>query len=223
MIRKIFTLVICLTFTAIVNCQAMQFSKPQEIGWFGIAQAGKGGGGFMIKNATQNTGNYFTKYRANNRDSYEKGVAKFGNSVDSLYVHYNVNNRQNPIQVGGAERNNTISGFHLTENVFKISTDEGVTIYALLSEYGPEKDFTIIGRQKTGKFVKYIDTVEITQKYFGWNKEGASPIVYTNLRSNGNTLILSYAIGGSPRNSIGEFRFKWDDKAQWFGIEQVVY
>lgn len=21
----------------------------------------------------------------------------------------------------------------------------------------------------------------------------------------------------------GEFRFKWDDAAQWFGIEQVVY
>ena len=21
----------------------------------------------------------------------------------------------------------------------------------------------------------------------------------------------------------GEFRFKWDDKAQWFGVEQIVY
>ena len=205
------------------NCYAMQFSQPQEIGWFGIAQAGSGGGGFVIKNASQNSRNYFTKYRKDNRQSYEKGVAKFGNGVDSLYVHYNVNNSQNPIQVGGAEKANTIPGFSLTEKVLKVSTDEGITIYALIFEYGPESDFTIIGRQKDGKFVKYIDTVDITTKYFGWNKQGASPIVYNNLQTAGNTLVLSYARGGFPRNTIGEFRFKWDNAAQWFGIEQVVY
>ena len=90
-------------------------------------------------------------------------------------------------------------------------------------EYGPEKDFTIIGRQKNGKFVKYINTVDITNRYFGCGKHGASPIVYTNLQSVGNTLVVSYATGGFPKKTIGEFRFKWDDKAQWFGVEQVAY
>ena len=43
----------------------------------------------------------------------------------------------------------------------------------------------------------------------------------------GDTIILEFkhtdSTIKSERETTGEFRFKWDDAAQWFSIEQVVY
>ena len=36
-------------------------------------------------------------------------------------------------------------------------------------------------------------------------------------------LILTYWIGGKQCIGKGEFRFKWDEAAQWFSVEQVAY
>ena len=204
------------------NAFAMQFEQPEEIGWFGISQAGKGGGGFVCKQASRNDGNFYTKYRPNNKKSFEKGIAQFGDGTNALYVHYNVNDKKNKILVGGKNKENTISGAGITETVSKIQTDEGITLYALCSYYGSERDYLIAGYRKDAKFVKYIDTYAMTRNYFEWGKHGASPVLYTNLSCEGNTLIITYRRHGN-REDEGEFRFKWDEAAQWFGVEQVVY
>lgn len=88
--------------------------------------------------------------------------------------------------------------------------------------YGPECDYTLIECQNDGKFVKYVATKEITKRYFGWAGSGASPIVYQDIAVTGDAVTITYTAHLSDTNT-GEFRFKWDDKVQWFGVEQVVY
>ena len=202
---------ICLLFSG--NCFAMQFSQPVEIGVTGYKQAG--GIGVMIKGATYNNGSYYTKFKKNNRNSYEKGVARYGNGKDALYVHYNFG--KDDLRFGGKDIENTIANDYLIIQMYKINSDEQITLYPLYNTYGPELNYIIIGRRPDGRFVKYIDTNEITKRYFGWNGEDISPIVYRNISTQGDTLIIEY----QKRNGIkGNFYFKWDDNAQWFGVKQ---
>ncbi|WP_407398485.1 hypothetical protein [Anaerovibrio sp.] len=201
---------------------AMSFSEPIEIGSFRLQQAGPEAGGYVIKGATENNGEYFTKYNPNNKLSFSRGVAKYGTDDKALYIHYAQNTYHAVAKVGGKNVSNTFEVADLTQDIYKIESDEGQVIYALLFWYGPERNYTIIGCQPDGKFVRYVDTAEITKRYFGWNKEGAAPIVYEKLAVKGDTITLYYASHLSKYNP-GEFRFKWDDKAQWFSVEQVVY
>ena len=91
----------------------------------------------------------------------------------------------------------------------------------MYKSYGPEADYLIIGKKSDGRFVKYIDTRDITRRYFGWDGTGVSPIVYLDMYTQGNTLIVPYYHLRNNK-SRREFRFKWDDKAQWFGVEQII-
>ena len=43
----------------------------------------------------------------------------------------------------------------------------------------------------------------------------------SRVRTDGDTLIINY--GNWRSREYGEFRFRWDENAQWFGIEQIVY
>ena len=88
--------------------------------------------------------------------------------------------------------------------------------------YGPEKAYILIGCQFDGKFVKYIDTTKITKRYYIWDRSGASPIFYKRITVRGDAITISYMAHRSNIN-LGEFRFKWDNKAQWFSVEQAVY
>ncbi len=62
-----------------------------------------------------------------------------------------------------------------------VKSNEGVTVYPIISDYGPEKAYTVLGRQKDGNFVKFFDTDAITAKYFGNGRNGMPPVVYTKL------------------------------------------
>ena len=208
---------ICLLFSG--NCFAMQFSQPIEIGEAGIMQAG--GGGVYIDGADYNSGKFYTKYRKDNRRGYEKGVARFGNEKDALYLHYSY---REYLKIGGQDINNTMSDNILISTIYKIKSDEGITLYPIYKTYGPEFDYFIIGRRADGRFVKYIDTREITKRYFGWDVYGASPATYKNLTAQGDTLIMRYHYRNRANRTIteGRFIFKWDDNAQWFGVDRTV-
>ena len=213
--RKILGLMmfICLLFSG--NCFAMQFLQPIEIGAVGIMQSG--GGGVSIDGANYNSGKFYTKYRKDNTRGYEKGIARFGDGEDALYLHYSY---RGYLKFGGQDINNTIEDNILISTIYKIKSNEGITLYPIYKTYGPEFDYLIIGRRADGRFVKYIDTREITKRYFGWNGESASPVMYRNLSVKNDTLIIEYQRYGNKQRIQGKFYFKWDDKAQWFGIAQ---
>ena len=213
--RKILGLMmfVCLLFSG--NCFAMQFSQPIEIGQIGTIQVG---GGISVKNAFYNNGSQYN--RKNDPDRYGKGIAGFGEKDNALYVHYDYYNARDTFYFGDKNKNNTIKDNFLYFQLYKINTNEGMNIYSLYKSYGPEFDYLIIGRRADGRFVKYIDTREITKRYFGWNGESASPVMYRNLSVQNDTLTMEYQRYGNKQRIQGKFYFKWDDKAQWFGIKQ---
>ena len=178
----------------------------------------------MCKNATFVRGDYFTKYRPDNKSSYGRGIARFGTGKDSLYVHYDAyRNDNNKILVGGESQANAFPVMYLTQDVYKVTSNENIVLYPLVFFYGSERDYTIVGTNSSGKFVKYIDTTDITNRYFGGNNSGVSPIAYTDLKVTNDTLVIYYSSTRSLKNTLGEFRFKWDNRAQWFGVERVIY
>lgn len=212
---KFLEMILCMCFLFSGNCFAMEFSQPVEIGKLGIMQAG--GGGVYVEGADYNSGKFYTKYRRDNTHGYEKGVARFGNEEDALYVHYSYGEY---LRLGGKDIKNTIDDNILISTIYRIKSDEGITLYSIYKTYGPEADYFIIGRRADGRFIKYIDTEEITKRYFGWDGIGASPIVYLDMYTQDDTLVIEYQRYGNKQFIKGTFYFKWDDNAQWFGVEQ---
>jgi len=202
------------------NALAMTFSQPVEIGWMGMSPKG---GGFTCKNELSNNGDYYTVYIKNNRYSFGKGIAQFGNKKNILYVYYNVYKNGGKVKIGGKNVTNTVEFPIINEWIYEINSDTGIILYPIRNWYGPDSEWRIVGTRKDGNFVLYINTMDITRRYFGLDvRNGGSPIQYDIPSCYGDTVIIKYK-HAAKRDFIGEFRFKWDDKAQWFGIEQVVY
>lgn len=210
--KKLFALVLGICFLLSGNCFAMQFSQPIKIGGTGYRQAG--GLGVDLRNATYNDGNYYDKYHK----GYKKGLARFGNGKNALYLHYNIGS---DFRFGDKDISNTIVNDYNIIEIYQINSDEQLILYPLYNTYGSELNYIIIGRRADGRFVKYIDTNEITKRYFGWNGENVSPVIYRDLSTKGDTLIIEYrrhySVNGIAK---GNFYFKWDENAQWFSVAQ---
>lgn len=213
--KQFFGLVLsmCLLFSG--NCFAMQFSQPIEIGQIGVIQVG---GGILVDNAFYNNGSRYNK--KNDTDRYGKGIAGFGEKNNALYVHYDYYNERDIFYFGDKDKNNTIEDKFLHFKLYKINTNEGITIYLLYKSYGSEANYLIIGKRADGRFVKYIDTNELSQRYFGWNGKSISPIIYPKLYTQNDILVIEYQRYGNKQLIKGKFYFKWDDNAQWFGVKQ---
>ena len=86
----------------------------------------------------------------------------------------------------------------------------------------------MIGRQKDGKWVSYVDSKNLSDLYFSGNEayKASEGVHYETPQFQGDTMVIPYTFSSESGRRIvtnGEFRFKWDEVAQWFGIEQVVY
>ena len=215
--KKILCCCALLTFIP-MSCWAIQLSQPQELGVFYRAQGGAGG--MVINNATFNNGDFYTKYRKNNKSSFGKGIAIFGSGDDALYLHYNLYANYDA-KIGGKKANNTISVVAGGRNIiYKVRSNEGITFFPVHQGDGIIDFYTVFGRLKDGKFIKFFDTEDVVRNYLGFRKDYF--IMFTNFVVQGDTLIMPYREVKSGK-IVGEFRFKWDDKAQWFGVEHVVY
>lgn len=207
------------------NVIAMQFSQPQKIGHMALSQAGDAGGGMVFSGASGNTGDYFRIYNKNNTKSFGKGVARFGNGADALYVHYNAYKEDSAtVYCGSQDGNKLIKVWALNNWIYRVSSDEGVTLYPIRFWYGPDSQWNIVGRTKDGKFVKYVDTKEIAIRYFGADKNGepAQFLIFDMVESRGDTIVLKYSRWRSKNKVDGEFHLKWDEIAQWFSVEHIV-
>ena len=219
--KRVLGLIVGICMLAGSSSFAMQFSPVEKIGEMTYSQGGHhSGGGLILKNTTYNTGDYYTAYHADNTYSYGKGIATFGDGEDAMYVHYDMYTHT-PVAIGGKNIKNTFNWHFIITNISRIRSDEGITLYAIQNTYGPEFDYLILGRRADGIWVKHLDTREITDRYWSWNGQGAPPTAYRNLRTEGDTVIMEYRHWSDQEK--GEFRFRWDENAQWFGIEQIVY
>ena len=231
MMKRVLGLLFCVTIVA-ADCMAMTFSEPREMGgWYEHAA-----GGIVFQNESSNKGDIYTGHKRDKGTlSYKKGVACFGNANDAVYIHYDVDydygKRTENFHFGGQSRENTIPfDVMVWGKIYFFGKNQDTRFY-LLGLYGSDIFGThhiVVGRKKNGTFVKYFDTKEIAQAYCGaWSKSNKNRPYFDRCEVNGDTISFPYTIYGRTqgfsKNAVGEFCFKWDDKAQWFGVEQVVY
>lgn len=224
------------------NCFAMTFSQPVLIGrvW------GTPMGGDVIENATENKGELYRMRngeiipeRTYRNKVYGKGIARFGENNTAIYFHYNWDcwkqgrefYENNGAKFGGKDPSNTVAllieeGWGCDIN--KIPNDKGKILY-LLSHSGAVRGYEtyiIFNVSSDGEFIKMIDTRSVVKNYLGANKMGMRGVSLDKLYCNGDTIIVPYTNHNKETRRIfkaGEFRFKWDEATQWFGVEHVVY
>lgn len=171
---------------------AMQFYQMEKIGSIGVSQRN---GGIRIDNFIYNSGKYFNKYDKNNTTSYDKGFAKFGKGDEALYIYYNSYQKEpSRMRVGTEDVNNTIVMNMLWDSLFRVKASNGKVFYCINFAYGPDSQWCIVGCHSNGKFVKYIDTEEISKRYFGitTTQTGAPFVIYNKLRCDGDTIFIEY-------------------------------
>ena len=226
MLKKFVGHAFAMLLTVSTSVSAMTFSQPIRLG--GILNTPCRG--FVFEGESSNTGNLDigNKFKSGKKDDekvYKDGIATFGNGVSTLYVHYDDDKEIN-ITFGNKDGKNvfTLYDRHMIEEwcgISKIETDSGLVLYVLDRRGGDwsSENCSIIGRREDGVFVKYFDMVNIRKMYF------AKPryVHFTKIYTQGDSIIINYEYFYPNSESQGEFRFKWDDDAQWFGVEQVVY
>ena len=234
----IFFIFLGLLFVFPVHVSAMTFQNRNEIGEIVLSPSGI----FEIEGAISHAGKPYTNekhiqsYRINSQKNgkniYDKGIAVFSNGREKIYFHYDSGNGASAYgsetgatniisRLGGEDINNAVQvGIGIPTKLSVIGTDTGMLLY-LLTDYDPSgltgPTQTIIGKSSDGTYVKYFDTRSMKQQYFSDPRRfhfSDSILFYKD------TIIIPYYNTGS-KEQRGEFRFKWDDKAQWFGVEQV--
>ena len=217
-------LIFCVMLSFSRNVLAMEFSQPVKIGRVTVSQAGKSAGGYWFVGEDSNDGSVQKGYHEYDKKYiYSRGIARYGSDEDALYIHYDEAHGE-ICDVGSKDIKNTQKVRLFCDVIYKITTNKGITLYPINLVYGASSGFQIVGRQKDGKWVKYFDTDNIVKTYFGTNERGDPAVnIEFDLTCQNDTLIMQYRRFGRNRNKEGEFRFKWDEMAQWFSIEQIKY
>lgn len=203
------------------NVSAMTFSQPVKIGK--VSDSGIVGGGYNFEGDVSNTGT-----KKNNE--YYDGVVAFGKGEDLIYLHYNNKNFQDKNlkrHYGGKNFNNT---FAFTQaygcDFTQIKTNQNITFYMVHEQQFDIRGekYVLLGRKSDGTFIKYFDTWAISETYFGKGKKFPPNDFYSGWYCKDDTIVIEYSrYNKTGKIKAGEFRFKWDDAAQWFGIEHIVY
>ena len=117
---------------------------------------------------------------------------------------------------GDKDIKNTIDRKYFVYNVYKINTDAEIVIYPI----NPPLMYTFIAKMPNGKFIKYIDTEEITKKYFKY--ENIEDISYGDLKVQDNILTMRYFRKDKNLHEDeffeGKIYLKWNDEKQNFDV-----
>ena len=206
--RKFWGLIIfvCLLFSG--NCFAMQFSSVEKLGSFGQPP----NQGFFFYNVAHNSGVYFNG--KDEKQGYKSGIARLGEGKDAIYFHYDLD--KDIFKFGSENVENAIYDKFYVFDVFKITTDEGIIIYPIHRPLA----YNFIAKTPTGKFIKYIDTYEITRRYFDY--DDIEDVGYGELETQGDTLTMLYlrkdANLGEGEYMEGRIYLKWNDEKQNFDV-----
>lgn len=230
---------ICVAAVMLIGCMiysgtvfAMQFSKPEKLGYF----YGSAIGGFGMMGESQNNGKEYIPRvpRAYDYSNlYGKGTAIFGEGEAALYWHYDFyqyhrkdthEGQKWAVRVGGKNIENTydlpILLYEAGYDIYRITSDKGLVLYLLRhSSAISVKSFQMFGWY-AGKFYRYIDSERLTDIYFSKQRNRYTIQSYELSSVSGDTLIFYYS---TEYGAKGEFRFQWDEAAQWFSVEQIAY
>lgn len=194
------------------NCLAMTFSQPVKIGNISIEPSG----GIIFKGTSYNEGTISGKFKNEKIYKGNNGIARWGNEVtgiDAFYKEYKFN--------FGNKLNNFPVHVMVDTTIYEIENDDQIKMYLLKNTGNDVRgiDYVLFGILPNGECVKYFDIAEFKSKYY------ASSMYYPNYEEvicQNNSIIIEFK-DIRQNNVIGELRFKWDDAAQWFGVEKMVY
>lgn len=227
--KKIIGILIGVIFLLPLHAQAMNFIKITEIGYVG-APTQSPYSGFIIRGESFNSGVAYLEPNATFENkpvkSYKSGVARFGEGSGALFCKYDFNAEFNRSISFGGENNYITTLDGSDKKIYKLENDENLPIYVIYHNYCVT-DLKIVGKMKNGKWVTYIDSKKISDKYFGGNDgyklDGG--IMYNTPVCKGDSIVVTYYrwTWKGETATVGEFRLKWDNAAEWFGIEQIVY
>ena len=206
--KKIFALTIVLLMTA-AQASAMSLAIHDKIGHITL------GNNFTLQ---------ISGYTSLDGD-LSRGVATFGD----LYFHFDalLIKEKMPLtktveeeqfifdmasRFGGGDIANTVPVFVFEggTDIFPINGDDGHEFYLLKTETGGGESSTVIG-ERNGKWVKYFNTIDVKRQLKRWD------FYLQRYYVEGDTIICEYEQENTQRRY--EIRYKWDEVAQWFGVE----
>ena len=205
---------------------AMQFTQPVKIGQIGFpVQAPYSG--FIITGTTENTGTPHIEEGHFLNDgtplkTYAKGVA----SWDKLFCDYDFESDDflHSLQFGG-KNNYVLSSDMSFKDIFKIDSDENLTLYVFYHNYCTTH-LNIIGLNG-GAWQNYIDSKNISETYFdgndGYKLDGS--VIYDKPTCEFDRIVIPYRRWHWEEESAteGVIVLTWDAAAQWFKIDKIVY
>ena len=205
---------------------AMQFTQPVQIGQIGFpVQAPYSG--FIVTGANKNTGTPHIEEGHFLNDgtplkTYAKGVA----SWDKLFCNYDfeADDFLHSLKFGG-KNNYVLSSDMSFKEIFKIDSDENLTLYVFYHNYCTTH-LNIIGL-KGGAWKNYIDSKKISEIYFdgndGYKMDGS--VIYDKPTCEFDRIVIPYRRWHWEEESAteGVIVLTWDAAAQWFKIDKIAY
>lgn len=219
--KKLASFLSALVLTTVLSttCSAMQFQQPVFIGSFtGIKGGPVSGESWVISKEV----------------TVKKGTMTMGKGKTAIIFKYEDKKYKDFIQRNVKEvvaaNGNVFPGGAWNWNnhrVYQINGENGIVVYVDLEPSGTiESDtFLLRGLWHDGKAVNFVDRKAVRQ-YAGGVQNPVFKYDGKGIRVLNDTICIPYELRedlGWKFIKKGEFRFKWNDQAQWFGIEDVVY
>ena len=96
--------------------------------------------------------------------------------------------------------------------IYRLSGDDGREFYLLATETGGGSSMKVIG-SRDGKWIKFFDTLDM-------RKQIPSEYYIENFYADDDTIIFVYKKW--QEENFCELRYKWNEAADWFGVE-IIY
>ena len=159
-----------------------------------------------------------------NDGDYSKGVATFGD----LFFHFDctlfneIQSRNKTFEeiessasrFGSSDFENAVPVyvFEGMTKIYRLSSDDGREFYLLATETGGGSSMKVIG-SRAGKWTKFFDTSDM-------RKQIPREYYIEDFFAAGDTITFVYKEW--QENNFCELRYKWNEAANWFGVE-IIY
>ena len=223
------TLVLTTAFST--TCAAMQFQQPVFIGSIASIYAGgphtadrwKISREVIVRKDSLTMGKGSTAIVFKYKDT----PSKYDNTkYRTITQMVSGNGKPFPVDNNIRYFNNTDGNLYPNHWIYQVNGENGVVAYVDIMHGIMSDTLRLRGLWKDGKPVTYVGNID----QFTSGVEDANLILKDKeMRLVNDTICIPYTLnsGGVATREIhvrdGEFRFKWDDKAYWFGIEDFVY
>lgn len=193
---------------------AMQFSNPVKIGSYYNTRAG---GPSLAR------GEGYTKL------TDTQCVFGYGNTA----LKFTHKNMYGAIRRGRQEGSSTCTGVYIGQQkveslrylngeIYRITGDQGEVFYFVYGGAALDRSLALIGLCE-GSYYHAIGISDLSP-YVGSDLRSvgsAADLILSTPRTVGDEILVD--VKDYRKNTVGQFIFKWDESAQWFGIEYQSY